>query len=262
MPKPWEVNWSQQPPVSPDYQVKSATVPTQIQQAGATLGKTMADTQSTIQQTRINAQKAPSEISLNRAQAAKAQQDLADEAQKEHLRKVQALMGTDRVLKAIGEARGLIGPWTTGLAGEIGQHIPATDAYALSGDLGTIKGNISFDAYKQMKENMPEGAQGGIRLTDNELKLLGSLEGFLGQGLRQKQLQSHLDNVEQGYRVQAALTAGLNPSDPRVQQALGINPNALGQMTQTVNVNGETPKISKPKPSNLPAGWSVQQVGP
>lgn len=237
MPKPWEVDWSHPQPMTPpnpDVVVKSATIPTQIQQVGADLGKTRAETAATVQNARVAAAKAPSEIALATAQAAEAAQKATNEKQKEYLRRIQGVMSADNVLKAIREAQSHIGNWTTGLPGEVGSHIPGTEAYTLAGNLGTVKGNISFDAYTQMKENMPEGAQGGIRLTDQEQKLLGALQGDISQGNTRQALITHLDNIEQKYRRDAALAAGLDPEDPTIQRTLGIRPSDPNSLSKAL----------------------------
>jgi len=229
-------------PQNPDYPYKGPQAAAGIANTQASTGRTVVQTQGDRIDNAVKAatqrpmiDKARAEAAIAQANALKATTGAQDEAKKQYLSKVAGMMTGDKVLKTIAEAKGLIGPWTTGTPGTLFSHIPGTEAYQLGGDLGTVTGNISFDAYKAMKENMPTGAQGGIRLTDNELKLLGSISGNISQGLDRKTLSHHLSDIEQQYRINAALNAGLDPQDPNVQHTLGISSEAVGPMMQALH---------------------------
>jgi hypothetical protein len=180
------------------------------------------------------AAKSPSEIKLANAQADKATQDVrdahqkaADQAKQERLRTASKILDTDSVLQAIKDAENNTGSWTTGLTGKLLAHIPSVlgaknDAYDLQQELQTIGGNVAFDKYSSLKENMPQGAQGGIRLTENEINLLQKLQGSIAQGQDPATLKTNLDRIDQRYRTDAALAAGMDPADPHVMQTFGI----------------------------------------
>lgn len=191
------------------------------------------------------AAKAPSDIAaskadaaLKAAQAQKTTEDAADEAKKDKLRIASKLLDTDNVLTAIKDAKENTGDWTTGLTGRLFAHIGSiggikNEAYNLQQELGTIAGNIAFDKYTTLKENMPQGAQGGLRLTDNELALLTKLQGSIAQEQDPQTLKTNLDRIDQRYRMDAALSSGLDPSDPQVMQTFGIK--AAPKMPGTTN---------------------------
>lgn len=260
--------WDKDPVVAPSGG-HVFTLPQSPAQA-ATTNHTVAETTGTNYKNAVAGATIPADITKANADAQKAAleaQQLQAKQQQEHqadrARTVASVMGADSVLRAINEARGEIGTFTTGFPGAIARHFPGTQAYGLGQDLNTIGGNIAFDQYKNLKENMPQGAQGGIRLTDNELGLLKGLQGSIDQGLPQSKLTAHLDAIEQQYRRNAAMASGLNPDDPNIAGILGIHP--LDKNSLAANLlnggNGNPPAGGSGGP-NGPSGPNGGGTGP
>jgi len=205
-----------------------ATLPADITSAQANSKKAVAD--ATAAQMKIQADR----------------QKMADAQNQQLMAKTSKVMNSDTVLKAIGEAKNDTGMLSTGLAHSIFRHIPTTNAYNLDRALQTVEGNIAFDQYSKLKEDLPPGAQGGVRLTDNELKLLKTLQGNLDPGQGQAILSDHLNSIDQQYRKNAAVAAGLDPNNPNVQKRLGIQPANPKSMTAKI-LGGPTSRVAPPQ---------------
>lgn len=103
----------------------------------------------------------------------------------------------NQIESALGRARGFInsaGYWN-GRAPILSQ-INAQDRANLTGNLDTLKGNLTFDKLMEMKANSPNGASGLGALSDYEARLLSSVVTSLNEDMSPQQLQQSFDQID------------------------------------------------------------------
>lgn len=208
--------------------------PQQQQQQQGQIANTGAQTGHTVTETRLINATMPAAISKANTDAQAAQAKLQSDRQSQqnqammaYQAQVLAKLKNDYMLQTIAKARGDIGNSSTGMVGGVLGHVPGifgrtTYARELKQYLDTIKGNVAFQGYEDLKKGLPEGAQGGIRLTGPELDLLQKLQGNLDQTGDPGVLKGSLDNIENQYRTTAITAAGLNPNDPKIRKQFGF----------------------------------------
>jgi hypothetical protein len=96
---------------------------------------------------------------------------------------------------AINQARDVLTPYSTGLAGSIASKLKRPDRMALEARLDTIKANLSFEALKQIRASNTTG--GGLGPVSNfEVGLLGSTVASLSPDMSDKDLADSLNFIE------------------------------------------------------------------
>jgi hypothetical protein len=237
MPQP---NWWENHPLANDAPrpiIANPRQPAQVQ------GDILGNAHVSAETNQIN-QTLPSTVSKAATDAAAARvkfrSDLQDQQQKamaQYQAQVLAKLQGDAMLKTIDKAQADVGPWSTGLTGMIAGKIPGfagrtTDARELKQYLDTIKGNVAFKGYEDLKAGLPQGAQGGIRLTGPELDLLQKLQGNLDQSGDVKVIKESLANIRAQYQASALKAAGIDPNDPNIRKRM----NASAPPQQNANV--------------------------
>lgn len=101
----------------------------------------------------------------------------------------------DIVLKTIGEARQMVGPYTAGLGGAALSNLPGTAARDLSAKLDTLKANAGFAELQTMRDNSPTGGALG-QVAVQELAMLQATVTSLEQAQTPQQLSQALDAYE------------------------------------------------------------------
>lgn len=101
----------------------------------------------------------------------------------------------DIVLKTIGEARQMVGPYTAGFGGAALSSIPGTAARDLSAKLDTLKANAGFAELQTMRDNSPTGGALG-QVAVQELAMLQATVTSLEQAQTPQQLSQALDAYE------------------------------------------------------------------
>jgi hypothetical protein len=108
-----------------------------------------------------------------------------------------AIMGADRIIKEVGEARDKVSGFTAGLGSYL-SVLPLTEAKDLSKRLTTIKANLGFDRLQQMRDASPTGGALG-QVAVQELIALQSTIASLDQDQSPAQLKQALDKIETSY---------------------------------------------------------------
>lgn len=137
-----------------------------------------------------------------REETRSAKQMAADEKRQEKLDKQEqsanaAIMGADRIIKEVGEARDKVSGFTAGLGSYL-SVLPLTEAKDLSKRLTTIKANLGFDRLQQMRDASPTGGALG-QVAVQELIALQSTIASLDQDQSPTQLKEALDKIELHY---------------------------------------------------------------
>lgn len=101
----------------------------------------------------------------------------------------------DIVLKTIGEARQMVGPYTAGFGGAALSNLPGTAARDLSAKLDTLKANAGFAELQTMRDNSPTGGALG-QVAVQELAMLQATVTSLEQAQTPQQLSQALDAYE------------------------------------------------------------------
>ena len=102
---------------------------------------------------------------------------------------------SDVVLKTIGEARQMIGPYTAGFGGAALKNLPGTAARDLSAKIDTLKANAGFEELQTMRENSPTGGALG-QVAVQELAMLQATVTSLEQAQAPQQLAQAFDAYE------------------------------------------------------------------
>lgn len=102
---------------------------------------------------------------------------------------------SDIVLKTIGEARQMVGPYTAGFGGAALSNLPGTAARDLSAKLDTLKANAGFAELQTMRDNSPTGGALG-QVAVQELAMLQATVTSLEQAQTPEQLSRALDAYE------------------------------------------------------------------
>lgn len=106
---------------------------------------------------------------------------------------------TDNTLRAVDQARNMVGFWTTGpMSGLSG--VPGTPAANLAATIDTIEANLSFDALQAMRDSSPTGGALG-QVTERELALLSATVASLRQSQSPEQLRQNLDVIDNSLRT-------------------------------------------------------------
>ena len=108
-----------------------------------------------------------------------------------------AIMGADRIINEVGEAKKKVSGFTSGLGSYL-SVIPMTEAKDLSKRLTTIKANLGFDRLQQMRDASPTGGALG-QVAVQELVALQSTIASLDQDQSPGQLKDALDKIELHY---------------------------------------------------------------
>jgi hypothetical protein len=156
------------------------------------------DRQAALEQRRATAGLAAAQ----REETRSAKQMAADEKRQEKLEKQEqsanaAIMGADRIIKEVGEARDKVSGFTAGLGSYL-SVLPLTEAKDLSKRLTTIKANLGFDRLQQMRDASPTGGALG-QVAVQELIALQSTIASLDQDQSPAQLKQALDKIESSY---------------------------------------------------------------
>jgi transcriptional regulator with XRE-family HTH domain len=156
------------------------------------------DRQAALEQRRATAGLAAAQ----REETRSAKQLAADEKRQDKLDKQEqsanaAIMGADRIIKEVGEARDKVSGFTAGLGSYL-SVLPLTDAKDLSKRLTTIKANLGFDRLQQMRDASPTGGALG-QVAVQELIALQSTIASLDQDQSPAQLKQALDKIETSY---------------------------------------------------------------
>ena len=156
------------------------------------------DRQAALEQRRATAGLAAAQ----REETRSAKQMALDEKRQEKLDKQEqsanaAIMGADRIIKEVGEARDKVSGFTAGLGSYL-SVLPLTEAKDLSKRLTTIKANLGFDRLQQMRDASPTGGALG-QVAVQELIALQSTIASLDQDQSPAQLKQALDKIESSY---------------------------------------------------------------
>lgn len=144
---------------------------------------------------------------------------------------------SDVVLKTIGEARQMVGPYTAGLGGSLLRNLPGTAARDLSAKLDTLKANAGFAELQAMRDNSPTGGALG-QVAVQELAMLQATITSLEQAQTPQQLSQALDGYERFIRE----------SKVRRKQAYDATYGTVAQPGQ----QGSSPPAS--------GNWSIKRV--
>jgi hypothetical protein len=156
------------------------------------------DRQAALEQRRATAGLAAAQ----REETRSTKQMALDEKRQERLEKQEqsanaAIMGADRIIKEVGEARDKVSGFTAGLGSYL-SVLPLTEAKDLSKRLTTIKANLGFDRLQQMRDASPTGGALG-QVAVQELIALQSTIASLDQDQSPAQLKQALDKIESSY---------------------------------------------------------------
>jgi hypothetical protein len=156
------------------------------------------DRQAALEQRRITADATRAQ----REETRSAKEIREDEKRQEKLDKQEqsanaAIMGADRIIKEVGEARDKVSGFTAGLGSYL-SVLPLTEAKDLSKRLTTIKANLGFDRLQQMRDASPTGGALG-QVAVQELIALQSTIASLDQDQSPAQLKQALDKIESSY---------------------------------------------------------------
>lgn len=151
----------------------------------------------------------------------------------------------------VQEAMGQISGWSTGLRGQLLQHVGGTEARNLKAKLDTIKSNLGFTQLQAMRDASPTGGALG-QVTERELELLQSTFASLDQAQDGEQLREQLANLE---GMMYAMATGVD-----YEKWFGFAPpNATGD-SRHGDTQGQTPAPA-PAPQSAPAP-APQQAAP
>ena len=156
------------------------------------------DRQAALEQRRATAGLA----AATREETRSAKQMAADEKRQEKLDKQEqaanaAIMGADRIINEVKEAKDKVSGFTAGLGSYL-SVLPLTEAKDLSKRLTTIKANLGFDRLQQMRDASPTGGALG-QVAVQELVALQSTIASLDQDQSPAQLRQALDKIETSY---------------------------------------------------------------
>lgn len=102
---------------------------------------------------------------------------------------------TDVVLNALGDARRMVGQWTTGIPGAVLQNVPGTAAKDLKERIKTVVANAGFEELQTMRANSPTGGALG-QVAVQELEMLQKTVTSLEQAQSPEQVAKALDEME------------------------------------------------------------------
>jgi hypothetical protein len=102
------------------------------------------------------------------------------------------------MLGTIREAKGLVGPFSTGFLGPAVKEIGGTNAANLDTKVDTMKANLAFDRLQEMRDNSPTGGAVG-NVTERELDLLASTVASLKQKQSPEEFRNSLEKIERHY---------------------------------------------------------------
>lgn len=190
---------------------------------------------------RYNADTRAAEARADKAEAALAGQPSAEDIAKQ--REAAQAKGFDTIndlLRKIEIARKRLTPFSTGLAGQIGQHMWGSDSNSLHGALTAVLSPQVIDTLGQMKAQSKTGASGFGALNKSELELLQSINGSLSQDQDPEAIRSSLDQIERTYRRALVRMSGLDPDTPEGAHMSGLGPASseptyAGQQPDVVN---------------------------
>jgi len=156
------------------------------------------DRQAALEQRRATASLAAAQRDETRS----AKQLAADEKRQDRLDKQEqsanaAIMGADRIINEVREAKEKVSGFTSGLGSYL-SAVPLTEAKDLSKRLTTIKANLGFDRLQQMRDASPTGGALG-QVAVQELIALQSTIASLDQDQSPEQLRAALDKIETSY---------------------------------------------------------------
>lgn len=141
---------------------------------------------------------------------AKADERQREQKQEERALKVkqQLLVGqTQKMITRLGEAKDVVGTFSTGVQGLALSLIGGTPANTLANRLATIKANVGFDRLQAMREASPTGGALG-QVAVQELFSLQAAEGSLDQNQSPEELTKNLNAIEQHYKTLQRIFSG------------------------------------------------------
>jgi len=177
---------------------------------------------------------------------AKADEKQREQKQEERALKVkqQLLVGqTQKMITRLGEAKEVVGTFSTGVQGVALSLIGGTPANTLANRLATIKANVGFDRLQAMREASPTGGALG-QVAVQELFSLQAAEGSLDQNQSPEELTKNLDAIEQHYRTLQRIFSG----DMTEEEAAKL-------------LNNQPPASDATAAPVGGAGWSIKPKG-
>ena len=141
---------------------------------------------------------------------AKAQEREREQKEEERALKVkqQLLVGqTQKMITRLGEAKDVVGTFSTGVQGLALSLVGGTPANTLANRLATIKANVGFDRLQAMREASPTGGALG-QVAVQELFSLQAAEGSLDQNQSPEELTKNLNAIEQHYKTLQRIFSG------------------------------------------------------
>jgi hypothetical protein len=136
--------------------------------------------------------------------------------------KALALDKNDAILNNIAYARSLIGPYSTGLPGQVLGKLNATQATDLRNALTNITAPSVIETLKAMKAQSKTGASGFGALSEKELKILEGDMGLLLPNMSPMAMQRALSNVETHYKKARAYMNNEDANSPEVMRKYSI----------------------------------------
>lgn len=122
------------------------------------------------------------------------------------------------VIKAIDESLGKVGPFTTGIAGNLLKRVPGTPSKDLNETLKTVKANVGFETLQNMRQNSPTGGALG-QVSDRENELLQAVRGSLEQAQSVDQIVKNLKTLRNHYS-NVVLINDSQTGDPEADDAI------------------------------------------
>lgn len=171
---------------------------------------------------------------------------LAEKDEKKQAAAEGAIANAGRVIQTVGEAKQLVGPFTTGVGGYL-SVLPSTDARKLKNKIETIKANLGFDRLQQMRDASPTGGALG-QVAVREIDFLQATIATLDQLESASDITAALNKIEEHY---SNWKTALEGKVPAKYQTGG------GQAAVPTAPTAPTPVTA---PVALPPGVTVKQV--
>jgi len=185
-----------------------------------------------------------------------------DKQNKQQVAAEQSISHATKVLQDVGEAKSLVGPWTTGGVGGVAQFLPQTDARKLSNKIKTIKANLGFDRLQQMRDASPTGGALG-QVAVQEINFLQSVVATLDQLESQDDILQAFGKIEEHYQNWLNAVRGRNPAAAQATGGvvnLPLNPNAPPATRQNLPLNPNAPAAQTVPLTTIPKGVTVRKV--
>lgn len=118
----------------------------------------------------------------------------------------------DLIIKKVDQALGKVSRWSAGFGSKL-SIVPTTDAKNLAADMETIKANLGFQQFQDMRRTSPTGGALGA-VSEIELTALQSAVSSLDQAQSPEQLRRNLNEIKTRYQNWKTLVSQGDSGNP------------------------------------------------